>query len=381
MKLMRRLLTSIIILATAVSLLILNRAPRSRPDQINSQRPSPAPTAATVPAVQVLSDHLEIPWALAFLPDGRILLTERPGRLRLIEARGELRSQPVATLNQVKPIGEGGLLGLAIHPNFLSNQLIYLYYTYSNTGSDTLNRVARFKFADDQLTDEKIIVDGIPGAANHNGGRIKFDPGGLLYITTGDAQEPSRAQDKNSLAGKILRVTDEGKPAPDNPFGSLIYSYGHRNPQGLAWDKENRLWAVEHGRSGVLSGLDELNLIEAGKNYGWPTIQGDESQVGLEKPKLHSGADTWAPSGLAYWENSLYFGGLRGQAFYEVPLTEEKLVLKEHFKKEFGRLRDAVLGPDNLLYVTTSNRDGRGLPQADDDKIIKIDPRQLSRQP
>ena len=324
------------------------------------------------PRTTVAADGLEIPWGLVFLPDGSLLFTERPGRVRLVDREGRLLPSPAATLAQVKQIGEGGLLGIATHPDFSNNHLVYLYYTYSGTAGNTLNRVSRFKFENSQLTAEEVIVEAIPGAANHNGGRIKFGPDGFLYITTGDAQEPSRAQDKNSLSGKILRVTDEGKPVPGNPFNNLVYSYGHRNPQGLAWDSQNRLWSTEHGRSGILSGLDEVNLVEAGKNYGWPTIQGNEQKEGMERPKLHSNSNTWAPAGAAFAGESFFFGGLRGEALYEAVVKGDQITLKEHFKGEFGRIREVVLGPDGFLYLTTSNRDGRGTVQTGDDKIIKI---------
>ncbi len=307
----------------------------------------------------VVAENLEIPWALAFLSDGRLLVTERPGRVRLVEKNGNLKL--VAAIPAVKHIGEGGLLGIALHPDFDRNGFVYLYYTYSGNGDNTLNRVVRFRLENDQLINEQIIVNNIPGASNHNGGRIKFGPDNMLYITTGDAQNPSQAQDKNSLAGKILRVTDKGK--------AEVYSFGHRNPQGLAWDG-NKLWATEHGPSTK----DEVNLIEIGKNYGWPEIEGDEKREGMESPILNSGSDTWAPAGAAFYQGSVFFGGLRGSALFEKASDNQ---LKEHFKNEFGRIREVILGPDNYLYITTSNRDGRGLVKAGDDKIIRIDPRQL----
>lgn len=331
--------------------------------------------------ISTVATNLEIPWSIAFLPrtatspvrglptsNIEILVTERTGNLfRLENGKKTL----IAKL-PVKSIGEGGLLGLVIDPYFDSNNFIYLYYTYGGSSNGTLNRVVRYKLTKDKLSDEKILVDAIPGASNHNGGRIKFGPDGFLYITTGDAQEPSRAQDKNSLAGKILRVTSEGKVVSGNPFGTAIYSYGHRNPQGLTWDENGALWSTEHGRSGVLSGLDELNLIEPGKNYGWPIIQGNEQRQGMETPNLNSGNDTWAPSGAAYLNGSIFFGGLRGSALYEYAIQENKLI--EHLKGKLGRIRDVVLGPDGFLYITTSNRDGRGIPSKDDDKILKVNP-------
>lgn len=331
---------------------------------------SPTSSPLNLPNTQVIANGLEVPWALAFLPDGSILVTERKGTVRLVGTDGRLSPIPIAKFG-VKQTGESGLHGIAIHPDFKDNKYVYLYYTYSSDQGDTLNRVSRFIFTGDNLIDEKIIVDKIPGATFHDGGRVKFGPDGYLYITTGDAQDPSHAQDRNSLAGKILRVTDDGKAAPGNPFNSLVYSYGHRNPQGITWDNQGRLWATEHGQTAT----DEVNLIEAGKNYGWPTIRGDQTANRMLTPKLHSGSSTWAPAGTAFFEGSIYFGGLRGQALYQVKL--DTLELKEYFKGEFGRIRDVVLGSDNMLYITTSNRDGRGNPAPDDDKIIKVDPNQL----
>jgi len=302
-----------------------------------------------------------------------MLVTERHGKVRLIDSNDNLQSEPVAILNSVKEIGEGGLLGITIHPNFATNHYVYLYYTYSENNGNVLNRVVRMTYQDEQLKNEQIIIDRIPSASNHNGGRIKFGPDGYLYITTGDAENPSQAQDIRALGGKILRSTDEGKPAPGNPFDNLVYSYGHRNPQGLAWDSTGQLWATEHGRSGVLSGLDELNRIEKGANYGWPTIQGDETKTGMKTPKLHSGSlTTWAPAGAAFVKNSIFFGGLRGQTLYEAVIDKDNISLKEHFQGQFGRIRDVIRGPDNMLYITTSNRDGRGNPAASDDKIIRV---------
>lgn len=325
------------------------------------------------PVTSIVAQDLDTPWALAFLPDNSILFTEREGRVGFIDKNGSL--QQIAVISEVKEIGEGGLLGIAVHPEFEKNHFIYVYYTYSGDNNNTRNRVVRYLFENNAINNPKIIVDAIPGNANHDGGRIKFGPDGFLYITTGDSQEPSFAQSKTSLAGKILRVTDDGKPAPGNPLNTLVYSYGHRNPQGLAWDKNGQLFATEHGRSGIQSGLDELNRIEPGKNYGWPTIEGDKKQTGMETPILNSGpTDTWAPSGMAYVNGSLFFAGLRGQGLYEAVMTGSTVSLKKHFDHEFGRIREVVLGPDGYLYISTSNRDGRGTPLAQDDKILRINP-------
>ncbi|MBD3208250.1 MAG: PQQ-dependent sugar dehydrogenase [Candidatus Nealsonbacteria bacterium] len=319
---------------------------------------------------EIIAEGLDIPWEIAFLPNGDILVTERPGTLKRIGEKGK-----TTRIEGVEHIGEGGLLGMTLHPNFPENNWIYLYLT-TRSDEGLINRVERYSLRENQLSEKKIIIDSIPGAAYHDGGRIQFGPDGLLYITTGDSGSNSLAQDASSLAGKILRLEDDGGVPQRNPFDSPVYSYGHRNPQGLAWDENDQLWSTEHGRSGILSGLDELNLIQRGKNYGWPLIQGDETQAEMVSPVIHSGSDTtWAPAGAAYKDGSIFFCGLRGSALYEAEINlQEKKVdsLNIHFKDVFGRLRAAVLGPDGNLYITTSNTDGRGNPRSGDDKIIRI---------
>lgn len=326
------------------------------------------------PRLSIVAKDLQVPWSLAFLPDGSLLVTERPGRVRMISREGTLLPEALLNLEVVQKIqGEGGLHGVVIHPDFEKNRFVYLYYTYENQGNKSLNRVVRYIFGDGKLIEDRIIVDKIPGALFHDGGRIKFGPDGYLYITTGDAQKPSLAQDKNSLAGKILRVTDTGAAALDNPFGNLVYSYGHRNPQGITWDDQGRLWQTEHGQNAK----DELNLIEMGKNYGWPTIQGSETKDGLVSPVAQSGSDTWAPGGAAYLSGSVYFVGLKGQSLYEAKLSDNTSTIKSYLHQELGRIRDVIIGPDSMLYVTTSNRDGRGVPGVGDDKIIRVNPAKL----
>lgn len=328
----------------------------------------------------VIAEKLDTPWEMAFLPDDSILVTERKGTVRLIDAAGNLRESPVGTIDSVKEIGEGGLLGMALHPNFQDNNLIYFYYTYSGDGNNTLNRVVRFTYRDSTMTDEEIVLDAIPGAKNHNGGRIAFGPDGFLYITTGDAQAPSLAQDTSSLAGKILRVTPDGDSAPGNPFGNEVYSYGHRNSQGLAWDSSGNLWSTEHGRSGITSGFDEVNLIVRGGNYGWPEYEGDETADGVIAPVVHSGArTTWAPGGITIIDSQLYFVGLRGSALYQTEIRGTELSdLTPLLEKEFGRLRIAQQSLEGVLYIATSNRDGRGDPLDTDDKIIRVGSQALS---
>lgn len=346
----------------------------NKTENVDIPKATPIQTGSDIkkdlPRVSVVASNLEIPWDIVFLPDKSALFTERPGRVRLIDANGNLKESPVLRVDDVKTTGEGGLLGITIHPNFLSNNYVYLYYTYANSKDNTLNRVVRYRYANERLTDRKIIVDNIPGSVFHNGGRLKFGPDSFLYITAGDAQKPSLAQDKNSLAGKILRVTDEGNKAPENPFNSLVYSYGHRNPQGLAWDSQGKLWETEHGNNAT----DEVNLIEMGKNYGWPEIIGNQTRPGMVSPVIQSGSVTWAPTGAIFYNGSFFFTGLRGNALYELKGNDN---LIEHLKGEFGRLRDIIVGPDNMFYVLTSNRDGRGVPKENDDKILRINPEKL----
>lgn len=332
---------------------------------------SPTPELISIEKIsektpQTVVADLMIPWEVVFFSDGTMGITERSGSIVHIKRDGTRREFPV---DNVIHTGEGGLLGMAIHPDFEHNQSVYVYRTVE-TENGLTNEIVHFLFDGEEFVEDDIILNSIPGAQNHNGGRIAFGPDGYLYVTTGDAQDPDTSQDKDSLAGKILRITDEGRPAPGNPFNNEVYSYGHRNPQGLVWDDEGRLWSTEHGAAA----LDELNLIEAGKNYGWPAIQGDEAQEGMETPVLHSGTDeTWAPSGLAYWNDSLVFGGLRGESVYEVIVRNGDITeFNRHVSGEFGRLRAVTVGPDNALYVATSNRDGRGRPTEGDDRVLRI---------
>lgn len=336
--------------------------------------PAPAPSqpgSADTPApeqVTVVATGLRVPWDIAFLPDGDMLVTERPGTLRRIG------KQPAAIeVEGVYAVGEGGLMGVALHPKFAENGLLYLAFT---TNKALENKVVRYRLDGGKLLDAKPIVVGIPGNQYHDGGRIAFGPDGMLYVTTGDGGNAEAAQEKDLLAGKILRVGPDGETPADNPFGTLIWSYGHRNPQGLAWDGLGRLWATEHGRSGSASGYDELNMIEKGKNYGWPDIEGPETRVGMVTPARQSGAtETWAPAGMAWLDGSLYFAGLRGVSLYQVPFDGDNIAgILAHFRGDYGRLRAVTAGPDGALYVSTSNRDGRGRPAADDDRILRIDP-------
>lgn len=340
------------------------------------------------PKVEVVASNLRIPWALAFAPDGRLFFTERPGRIRVL-IDGRLQASPVAEL-PVAVTGEGGLLGLAVDPDFAQNGHMYVMYTYYGQGTELLNRISRLTLDGDRAADEKVLLENIPGARFHDGGRLKFGPDGKLYATTGDAQSRNLSQELGSLAGKILRLNPDGSIPEDNPFpASLVFSYGHRNPQGLAWEPDSGLlFSTEHGPSGEM-GLccrDEVNRIEPGANYGWPLVTEAAEDPRFVDPVLHSGDDTWAPAGAVFydgvvltpWKGHLFFGALRGEHLHRLALggpgLTEVVAEERLFEGQFGRIRDVVTGPDGYIYFTTSNRDGRGFPAAEDDRILRVIP-------
>ena len=288
-----------------------------------------------------------------------MIFTERRGRVSILK-NGETKA--VADIN-ASEVSESGLLGIAVDPEFDENNFVYLYYTHENG-----NRVSRFVLKD-RLEEEFILLDNIPNARFHDGGRIKFGPDGKLYITTGDATIPSSAQDINSLAGKILRMNKDGTIPEDNPFGNYIYSYGHRNPQGLAWHPiSKQLFASEHGPTRN----DEINIIIKGKNYGWPIEECDKSSAYIKPARCYA-EFTLAPSGIAFHNNNLYVAGLRGTQLRKIVLDNDyKTVLEEgELFSELGRIRD-VVEHNGYLYIATSNRDGRGLPKINDDKIMRV---------
>lgn len=319
--------------------------------------------------ISVVADNLETPWSILKLPSGDLLLSEREGQIRLIKTSGE--SEIIYVIEEAKESGEGGLLGITSHPQFIDNNLIYLYYTYKGDRGVKLNKVVRASYENSNFTNFTTIIDNIPGALYHNGGRIKFGPDNNLYITTGDAQIPEKAQDINSLAGKILRLSEDGGVVENNPFNNEVYSYGHRNPQGISWDSDGNLWATEHG----LSATDELNLIEKGSNYGWPVITGNEKKDNMLSPSIHSGVDeTWAPSGAAYYDNSIFFVGLRGNTLYQANISDrDNVILTKHFSGEFGRLRDVIIDDQGIMYFISNNTDGRGEAAKNDDKLYRVD--------
>jgi glucose/arabinose dehydrogenase len=333
--------------------------------------------------VETIADNLTIPWSIDWASDEIIFFTERNGNLRAIHG-GELLQEPLLSLG----VGgvEGGMLGVTVDPDFTENNYIYLYYTYNELIS-TSNKVVRYQVTDGKVTEDKVLVDGIPGGPFHDGGRIQFGPDRKLYITTGEAGNPSLSQDLNSLGGKILRINSDGTIPNDNPWkDSPVYSIGHRNPQGIDWDESGNLVATEHGPSGWRgSAHDEINLIIPGTNYGWPYIIGDESMEGLQNPLLHTGDDTWAPSGSEFykgdkipqWTGKYFVATLRGSHLHMIDfdMNNNKVISHEKlFQDEFGRLRDVATGPDGFLYILTSNQDGRGSPQINDDRILRIVP-------
>lgn len=314
---------------------------------------------------EILAQNLDTPWAMDFLPNGTMIFTERVGRVNLLEDNGSVVN--VGNINVTQGQGiEPGLLGIAVDPNFTQNKYIYLYYTY---GSYT-NRISRFVLNNNTISNETVLLDNIPGNTIHNGGRLKFGPDGKLYATTGDANNPNSAQNTSSLGGKILRINPDGSIPSDNPFGNPVYSYGHRDPQGLAWNPANGImYESEHGN--VMD--DEINIITRGGNYGWPILQGNESAPGYISPIDVYTNFTLAPSGTAYYQNHLYVAGLRGNQLRVLNLSSDgKTVVGEsELFTDLGRLRD-VVEHNGYLYICTSNRDGRGTPQPGDDKIIRF---------
>lgn len=344
--------------------------------------PENAPTATEDDLlVEVVAEGLDVPWEIRFFPDGALLVTERVGRvLRIDPADGateELGRLPVAQE------GEGGLLGVALDPEFPTQPYLYLAYTYRTDGTDSglANRVSRLTLRGDSVGEELVLVDGIPGAGNHDGARVAFGPDGYLWVTTGDAGKGERAQDLTSLAGKVLRMDRQGRPAAGNPFGdSPVYSYGHRNPQGLAWQTgDPEPFVTEHGPSEN----DEVNHIQAGGNFGWPLTGGPGGGPEFVDP-IYSWTPTIAPAGAVFyeadairsWRGSLLFVTLKQSDLRRLTPVDASFGAvageKVLFDGRFGRLRSIAVGPDGALYIGTSNRDGRGDPRAGDDKILRV---------
>jgi glucose/arabinose dehydrogenase len=340
--------------------------------------------------IETVVTGLEVPWSIVWTPDGRMLVTERPGRVRVV-AEGKLLPEPLLTLEDVEPSGESGLMGLALHPQFATNHFFYLSYVYKGEGQRV--RVVRYQENGGTVSDRKITIDGIPAARFHAGCRLRFGPDGKLYITTGDATDRPLAQRLDSLAGKTLRLNDDGTVPPDNPFVNdqnarpEIWTLGHRNAQGMDWQPgTNLMFQTEHGPSGFdgAEGGDEVNIVERAKNYGWPLIDHRKSRAGLESPLIEFTPAVAPASGTFYrgrtfqqFQGNFFFGCLRGERIVRVLLNGRTVSGQEDLLQgKYGRIRDVAEGPDGLLYFSTSNRDGRGKPASDDDRIIRLMPLQ-----
>jgi glucose/arabinose dehydrogenase len=338
--------------------------------------------------VETVIPNLEVVWSMVWAPDGRMIFTERPGRVRVYE-NGKLRPTPLFTVPDVEPAGESGLMSVALHPQFASNHFLYLSYAYNSGGTQV--RVVRYRETPGGLTDRQVIIEGIPAAQFHAGCRLRFGPDGKLYITTGDATKRELAQKLDSLAGKILRLNDDGTVPPDNPFVGKenarpeIWAYGSRNSQGIDFQPgTNLLFETEHGPSGFdgPGGGDEVNIIERGKNYGWPVIHHRATQAGMESPLLEYTPACAPASGVFYrgsalpaFKGNFFFGCLRGERIIRVTLDGRRVVSQENLLEgKYGRIRDIAEGPDGLIYFSTSNRDGRGHPASDDDRIMRMAP-------
>ncbi|MBT2759778.1 PQQ-dependent sugar dehydrogenase [Paenibacillus sp. ISL-20] len=318
-------------------------------------------------AYQALAEQLRTPWSIDFDGD-TIYISEREGNIVQIKD-GTFTRQSVHTEKPVAHQGEGGFLGFALAPDFQNSGKAFAYHTY-NQGEKVMNRLVLLKQEGNQWTESHVFLERIPGSNVHNGGRIAIGPDGMLYVTTGDSGEGELAQNQESLAGKILRLTLDGKVPADNPTaGSYVYTLGHRNSQGLAWNSEGEFYSSEHGPSGTPGGHDEINEITAGSNYGWPEIIGDEQQEGMKSPLYHSSETAIAPSGIAFdEEDAMYVATLRGQKLYR--FQPENAFLELVLEGE-GRLRDVKVH-DGKTYVITNNTDGRGVPSDQDDRLLVL---------
>lgn len=325
--------------------------------------PVPSPALTTLGAPTVVASGLEVPWGLGFLPDGSALVTERDTG-RVLRVRPGQPPQQVVRID-VTAGGEAGLLGLAVSPSYNHDHLVYVYYS---TASD--NRIARFSFDGQRAGPVQPVLTGIPRGSIHDGGRIAFGPDGKLYAGTGETGQSALSQDRSSLGGKILRLNPDGSVPADNPFGTPVWTYGHRNVEGLAWDSAGRLYASEFGPDRD----DEVNLIVRGHDYGWPLVVGPGGAPRFTDPLVTFPTDEDSGSGVAIAGGSLWVAALRGERLWRLPLladghlgTPVALLVGR-----YGRLRTVALAPDGSLWVTTSNRDGRGSPGPSDDRILRF---------
>lgn len=347
----------LVAIATTLTALAACTSPAGEPTPPSA---TPGASASWLGEPEVLAEGLDAPWSIAFHEQTPLVSERDSARVLELDSAGSARE--VAVVAEVSPSGEGGLLGLAVHDGSL-----YTYFTAADG-----NRIDRHPITGKPgslgLGQAETILDGLPAAGFHNGGRIAFGPDGMLYATVGDAGEPGNAQDLDSLSGKILRMTAEGEVPADNPFpGSSVYSYGHRNPQGIAWDGEGTMYASEFGQNT----WDELNVIEAGGNYGWPEAEGIAERDGFIDPVQQWEPGEASPSGIAVAGDAVYIANLRGERLREVPLSALGSGA-EQFVGEYGRLRDVVVAPDGALWVLTNNTDGRGEPAAGDDRIVRV---------
>lgn len=335
----------------------------------SSSAPSSPAQTTSAPAGPVklavagdVATGIEVPWGLAFLPDKSALVAERDsGKIKRVAGSSV---SDVGTVPGVDPSSEGGLLGLAVDPQYPQRPYVYAYYS---SGDD--NRIARLTYSNNRISSPQVILDGIPAAAIHNGGRLRFGPDGFLYAGTGDGADRPNSQDDNSLGGKILRITTDGKPAPGNPGNRLWFSKGHRNVQGLAFDG-NQLYAAEFGQNT----WDELNAITAGANYGWPGAEGISKIDGLVDPIAQWKTNDASPSGIAFAQGHIFMAGLRGERLWAIPVAGGKRTGEPvaFFTGKYGRLRTVEAAPDGSLWLTTSNTDGRGDPKNGDDRILRV---------
>ncbi len=341
-------------------------SPESPPETASDPEDTASTASGPPQVVDTAATGLEVPWGIDFLPDGTALVTERD-TARVLAVRQGKQPREVGRIDQAAPQGEAGLLGLAVSPDFTEDRSVFLYVT---TAQD--NRVVRARYDGGQLEVAGVVLSGIPAGFTHDGGRLLFDEEGHLLVSTGETGQPDLAQDRSSLAGKILRITTDGEPAPDNPDPeSAVLSWGHRNVQGLAFDDDGNLWASEFGSDE----FDELNLIEPGNNYGWPQVEGRGGGSDLVNPRVVWSTDDASPSGLAHTAGHAWLGALRGQRLWRVPIEDGRAgEPRDFFVGDHGRMRSVTVAPDGNLWVTTSNRDGRGDPRQGDDKILVVSP-------